>query len=120
MNARAVLLAIAAGVAAFLLSAIAVIELLLPTMEFSVFVALPVGLFVGAAVTALVLFGYGRDGESRVLATAFGTFAIAFLLVFAALLFVVGIGAVVSLLGAVIVGVIVAVAVAVRSRQGTE
>lgn len=116
MNARAVVLAVAAGIAAFLLSAIAVIELLLPTMEFSVFVALPVGLFVGAAVTALVLFAYGDDGGSRALANAVGTFAIAFLLAFAALLFVVGIGAVVSLLVAVIVGVIAALAVAVRGR----
>ncbi|WP_336025231.1 hypothetical protein [Halobellus salinisoli] len=120
MNIRAVALAVLAGGAAFLLTAVAVIELLLPTIEFSVFVALPVGIFAGSAVAALVLFASrAGDDDSQTLANALGTFAATFLVAFAVILFGVGIGAVVALFAAVGVGVLGALAVYLRGPSGS-
>ncbi|WP_049986874.1 hypothetical protein [Halobellus rufus] len=116
MSVRTVAVAVVAGIAAFLVSAVAVIELLLPTMEFSVFVALPAGIFVGSAVTSLVLFAYRGGDDTRRIANAIGAFAATFLVAFGVVLFVVGVGAVVSLLVAIVVGAVGALVVYLRGR----
>jgi hypothetical protein len=102
MKLRVVGYALAAGVGVFLVATVAVSELLLSRIEFSILVGLPVGLFAGALTTALVLLqlGRGTDPTRRGLAmgaAAFGgallgVFAVSALLLNHGLLFALGIG----------------------------
>lgn len=59
MRLRTLGSAAAAGIGGFLLVFVTVAELLLPSIEFSVLVAIPAGLVVGAGVAAFVLLGAG-------------------------------------------------------------
>ena len=61
MDLRTVLAALGVGIAAFLVVAVAVIELL--DIEFSAIVGLPVGVLAGIGAFALLLFGYGDLGR---------------------------------------------------------
>lgn len=73
MNARRPLTAIGAGITAFLVVAVAVIELL--TVEFSAIIGLPIGLVTGLVV-AVVVFLQHDDGSDtlRWLAAALAGF----------------------------------------------
>ncbi|QLG50299.1 hypothetical protein [Natrinema halophilum] len=80
MNIRTHGYAVAAGIAAFLVVFVVVSELLLPYIEFSVFVGIPAGIVAGVltAVTVL-LFSRETDRTRRPLAVALGTFGVTFL-----------------------------------------
>jgi membrane protease YdiL (CAAX protease family) len=108
MQLRALGLAAAAGIAGFLVTFVVVAELLTPSVEFSVFLAIPAGVAVGALFAAAVLFGVGgADGSrKRSLATALGSFAVAFLVGFVLSFAVVGVGAALSILVGLLVGAI--------------
>jgi hypothetical protein len=123
MRLRTLLYALAAGVAAFGLTVVVVVELVIPDVYFSLLVALPVGLVVGAVVAAAVLLlaGEKRTPTQRALAYALGTFGAVLLVVFAGLSvsgLPVGVTAA-ALLGSVL-GVVAGIGVFVRRRQGGE
>jgi hypothetical protein len=110
MRARTLGYAAAAGVAAFLLAFVAVAELLAGTVEFSVFVALPVGVVAGVAAAALVLHWTGRDADAghRRLARALGAFGVGFLAALLAVAGAVGAGVVLGMVAGVAVGAVAA------------
>jgi len=85
MDARTLALALAAGLATFLVVGAAVTEFALRWIEFSLFVGLPVGLVAGVTAAATVVLGSGDEASarSRRVAVAVGAFGVAFLLVFA-------------------------------------
>lgn len=98
---------------------VAVAELLTPSFEFSVFVAIPAGVVVGALFAAAVLFGVGGadDSRQRSLATALGSFAVAFLVGFAVSFAVVGVGAALSILVGLLVGTVGGIVAYGRRRR---
>jgi hypothetical protein len=118
MQLRVVGNALAAGVGAFLVVTVAVTELLLPRIEFSILVGLPVGLFAGALTTALVLWqlGRGTDPTRRGLAMGMAAFggvmlgviALSALLLDLGLVFAIGVG--------VALGLVVGAGVFVQAR----
>lgn len=76
MNMRAASAAVGAGIAVFLVVAVAVIELL--NVEFSAIVGLPVGLVVGAAVATFVATQYDAlAGPARYAVDAAAGFGLA-------------------------------------------
>lgn len=83
MNLKIFGLALAAGVATFIVAGVAVTELLQPRIEFSLLVGLPVGLVAGSLAAAVVAWGVneGEPPQRRRLATAFGAFGAGFLVV---------------------------------------
>lgn len=117
MRLRTIAYAAGAGLAVFLLVAVAVTELLAARIAFSALVGLPAGLFAGAAVTALVLAGLGgADPRLRALAAGVGAFGVVALAVLAALIALGRTGATLSLVLAAVVGLLAGGVVAVRSR----
>ncbi|WP_049941126.1 hypothetical protein [Halorhabdus utahensis] len=73
-----------AGIATFLVVFFAVSEALLPYIEFSVLVGIPVGLLVGTLSAAFVLTEFGSDTSQtrRALARGLGTAGIGFVVAF--------------------------------------
>lgn len=120
MNLRLLGLALAAGLATFLLVGVVVTELLASRIAFSLLVGIPAGLFAGAVVATLVAWASDAGGppERRRLATAFGTFAATFLLVLVVGA-VVPVGMTIGVLAGVVVGVVAAVGSYVRARGRT-
>lgn len=110
MRLRTVGLAVAAGVAAFLVVGVAVTELALAWIEFSLLVGLPAGLATGAFVAAATFLGLaeGAPARRRRAALSVGGFGVAFLAVLVVAAAVGGQGVVVSLVVAGGVGVVVA------------
>jgi hypothetical protein len=84
MDARNVGIALAAGLATFLVVGALVTELALPFIAFSLFVGVPVGFVAGLTVTVFVLVGLADDLATRRRrgAIAVGSFGVVFLLVF--------------------------------------
>jgi hypothetical protein len=84
MELRHVGLALAAGLATFLVVGVVVTELALPFIAFSLFVGIPVGLVAGLTVTVFVLLGLADElpTRRRRAAIAVGSFGVVFLLVF--------------------------------------
>jgi len=117
MRVRTLGYAAAAGIAAFLVVFVAVSELLLPAIEFSVLVGLPAGIGAGVLIAAVVLVRFGRhaDGTPRPLALALGTFGVTFLAVFVALVSLRP-GVTGSIVIATGLGIVAGLAVGVRSR----
>ncbi|WP_144903135.1 hypothetical protein [Halobellus captivus] len=113
MNVREVGSAALAGLAASVAAFVAVTEILSSTVEFSVFLGLPAGVFVGVVAAAVVLLSY--RGRSPTLARALVGFAVAFLVGFAALVLGTGFGVIAALVVGVVAGVIGALAVFVRA-----
>ncbi|NHN49377.1 hypothetical protein G9464_17540 [Halostella sp. JP-L12] len=76
-------MALAAGFAAFVVVGVAVTELALPWIEFSLFLGLPVGLVAGVSVAAAVYVGLSEDarGQHRRIAVATTGFGVVFLAV---------------------------------------
>lgn len=110
MNLRLLGLTIAAGLATVIIVGVAVTELLQSQIEFSLLVGIPVGLFAGAVVAALVAWGTteGAPTQRRRVAIAFGAFATSFLAVLAAGV-VLPIGTVLGITLGIGVGVVVAI-----------
>jgi len=107
MRLRTLFLALAAGIATTLLVGAAVTEALLPTIEFSALVGLPLGLAAGFVVGSLVLILLaGRDTatEHRHAATAVGVAGIVLLAVFGLAVFLLGQGAMIGLIVGAVVG----------------
>jgi hypothetical protein len=74
------LLALAAGLAAFLLVGAVVTAALEPRIEFSLLLGLPAGVVAGALTVAAVAYGLRTDGgRAPVLARGAGWFGVAFL-----------------------------------------
>ncbi|OAQ52644.1 hypothetical protein HTG_09975 [Natrinema mahii] len=63
MRGRTLGYAAAAGIAAFLVVVVAVSELLVPAIEFSVLVGLPAGVGAGVLVAAVVFVQFGRHAD---------------------------------------------------------
>ena len=84
MERRDVGLALAAGLAVFLVVGALVTELALPFIAFSLFVGIPVGFVAGLTATAFVLLGLADElpARRRRAAIAVGSFGVVFLLVF--------------------------------------
>lgn len=121
MQLRSVFLALVAGIATTLLAGAAVTEALLPTIEFSAIVGLPVGIAAGLLVGALVLVGLaGRNTPPvhRHAATAVGVCGLVVLGVFAIAVFAAGVGALVGIAAGGVVGMIVGAGVFVWLQQG--
>lgn len=110
MNFRSLGVTIAAGVATFLIVGVAVTELLQSSIEFSLLVGIPAGLIAGATVAAVVAWGVseGAPAGRRRVAVAFGTFAVTFLVVLVAGVFL-PTGTTLSIIVGIGVGTIVAV-----------
>lgn len=111
MQLRTLFLALAAGIASTLLVGAAVTEALLPAIEFSAIVGLPVGIAAGLLVGALVLLGLvGRNtpADQRHAATAVGVFGASMLGIFAIAVFVVDVSPSASLLVSTVAGVLIA------------
>ncbi|WP_247008120.1 hypothetical protein [Halorientalis litorea] len=117
MRLRTLALALAAGVSAFVLVAVAVTELASSRIEFSLFLGLPAGLVAGAVTTALVAVGLGRSPASRRFALAAAAFGVAFPLSLVAIAFLVGSGILTAMAVAVVVGTAAAVGTYVRARN---
>lgn len=82
MDIRAVVLAVVAGIAAFILVGVAVSESTSAAIEFSVFLGIPAGAVAGIAAAASVYRLSGaRDPATRRMALAGGGFGVVFLLV---------------------------------------
>lgn len=113
MGIRSIALAAGAGVAAFLL--VAVTELARPRIEFSLFVGIPAGIAAGA-FTVAVYPGLADDAPAsrRRAAGAAAAFGVGFVVVFVALGWVAGVGAVTAIVGAVVAGLAVGVAAYLR------
>lgn len=110
------LLALAAGLAAFLLVGVAVTELASRWIEFSLLLGLPAGLIAGVVATVLVGGGLARSEGRRYDAALAGGFAGAAFLVVSvavAVLTTNTYGIIAGALG----GVVVAIAVALRTRD---
>ncbi|AGB32989.1 hypothetical protein C488_10076 [Natrinema pellirubrum DSM 15624] len=108
----------AAGIAAFLVVFVAVSELLLPFIEFSVLVGLPAGIGAGVLVAAVVLIQFGRnaDGTPHPLALSLGTFGVTFLTVLAVALVLLRAGVAGSIVIATGVGLIGGLVGGLRAR----
>lgn len=108
MNIKSLALALAAGVAAFLVVGIAVTEFAQPWIEFSLFLGIPAGLGAGAFVTALVYLWLADDvpAHRRRVAAAFASFGVAFLVLLVLISVVLDIGTVLTLVVAAVVGVL--------------
>ena len=83
MNLKIFGLALAAGVATFIVAGVAVTELLQSRIEFSLLIGLPVGLLAGSLAATVVAWAVneGEPPQRRRLATAFGAFGAGFLVV---------------------------------------
>lgn len=83
MDLRAFALAGAAGVAAFILVGVAVTEVTVRWIEFSLFVGIPAGILAGVVASIVVYLGLTRDTPKvrRRVALALGTFGATFLAV---------------------------------------
>ena len=102
--------ALAAGLAVFLAVGVAVTELAGTWIDFSLFVGLPTGIVAGAAAAAVVAFGLsgGADLRLRRIAGGMAGFGVGFLLAVVGL-GVLGVGVVLSMGVAVVVGLVAAV-----------
>lgn len=118
MQLRTLGLAAVATGTTFLVVTVAVAEALLPTVAFSILVALPVGLAAGAAAGALVLvqLGRGRDPRRWGLAVGLGAFGAGVLAVFAGGMLA-GAPATLSLLAGVVCGVVAGLVLGIRSSR---
>ncbi|WP_123538827.1 hypothetical protein [Halosimplex salinum] len=108
MKLRTFGLALAAGVAVFLVVGVAVTEAALQWIEFSLFVGLPVGLVAGVTAAALVLLGVGDEVslQRRRAAVALGVFGVVFLAVLVVVAGVFSVGTLHSLSLATAVGLL--------------
>jgi hypothetical protein len=120
MRLRTLGYALAAGVAAFGLTVVAVVELFLSDVYFSLLVALPIGLVVGAVTAAVVLLlaGPGRTPTQQAVAYALGTFGAVLLAVFGGLT-VSGapVGTAIAVVVGSVLGVVAGAAMFVRYRR---
>ena len=120
MNYRLFGLALAAGLATFLVVGVAITELLQSRIEFSLLVGLPAALVAGALAAGLVAWGVneGAPAQRRRLATAFGTFGVGCLVVLVAGIFL-PIGTTISIVLGAGVGVVAAIASYLRTTGKT-
>lgn len=81
MRPRTLVLALAAGIAVFLVVAVVVTELALPYIEFSLFVGLPAGALAGLLAAAYVLLRGDAEPPATFGALALGAFGVVFLTV---------------------------------------
>lgn len=120
MRLRTLGFAMAAGIAAFGLAVVAVVELVIPDVYFSLLVALPIGLVAGAVVAAVVLLlaGSRRTPTQQALAYALGTFGTVLLVVVAVLMAVgLPLGMTVATAAGTILGLVAGAFVFVRRRE---
>lgn len=118
MRARTLGYAAGAGIATFLVVFVAVSEVLLPYIEFSVLVGIPAGLVAGSLAAAFVLTQTGQKANStrRGLARALGTFGVVLLVAFA-LALVLQLSATISIVVATAIGLLAGAGVFVRNRR---
>lgn len=112
MQLRTAFLALAAGIATTLLVGAAVTGALLPAIEFSAIVGLPVGIAAGLLAGALVLLllaSRNTPSDQRHAATAVGVAGLATLVVFAIAVFAVGVGATLGLVAGAVAGLAIGV-----------
>lgn len=111
MRGRALLAALATGVAAFLVVTVAVTEAAQPWIEFSLFLGLPAGVAAGAFATALTYLWLGDvDAQRRRVAMGLASFGVVFLVVLVAVGELLEYGAVLTLFVAAVAGASGAVA----------
>lgn len=108
MNFKPFVLAIATGIATFLIVGAGIATLVQPWIELSVFVGIPVGLVAGTIATALVALGLGDvpSVQRHRIAAAFAAFAVGFLVVLVAGSVILGLS--LSMLVGVSIGLIAA------------
>jgi hypothetical protein len=118
MEGRDVGLALAAGLAVFLVVGALVTELALPYIAFSLFVGIPVGAVAGLTATAFVLLGLADELPTRRRrgAIAVGAFGVVFLLVFVVEAVILSTQNSVALPVAVVVGVFGAILAFLQTR----
>jgi hypothetical protein len=112
MDARSLLLALAAGLATFLVVGVVVTELAQPWIEFSLFLGLPAGLGAGTLVAAVVYLWRAADAPAgrRRVAASLASFGVAFLVVLLLVGALVNVGTALALIAAAVVGVLAAIA----------
>ena len=120
MTVRSLVLALAAGIAAFLVVGIAVAEFTQPWIEFSLFVGIPAGIAAGAFTAAAVYLGLAEDAPARRrrLAGTFAAFNVGFLLGLVVLGFVGNLGVVMAIVGSIVLGLVVATVGYLRGPNG--
>lgn len=122
MNVKSVGLALAAGIAAFLLVGITVTEIAQSWIEFSLFLGLPAGFAAGAFTVAAVYRGLAGDSPSqrRHITGAFAGSSTVFLVVLIVLSGLLNLGVTLALGIAFVVGLLAGIGVYVRESEGPE
>lgn len=122
MNGKSLGLALAAGVATFLIVGVAITEFVQPWIEFSLFLGIPVGVAAGAFTAAAVYFGLADDelAQRRHIAGAFTRFGVVFLVMLIALGGLLNLGVTLALGIAFVVGLLVGIGAYVRGSKGPE
>lgn len=112
MQLKSLVLALVAGLAAFLVVGVAVTELVQSWIEFSLFLGIPAGLGAGAFVAALVYLWLADDvpAQRQRVAITFASFGVAFLVILLAISIVLDMGTTLTLIVATVVGIMAAIA----------
>lgn len=122
MNAKSIGLALAAGLAVFLIIGIAVTEFAQTWIEFSVFLGIPAGLATGVFTATAVYLGLADDvpAQRRHITEAFVGSSTAFLVVLIVLGGVLDLGITLTLGIAFVVGLVAGIGVYIRGSKGPE
>lgn len=119
MSLKSTLLALVAGVIAFLVVGVGVTELAQPKIEFSLFVGIPAGIVAGAFAASAVYVGTADSSRrSRRVGGSIAAFGAAFLLSMLVLGLVGNIGIVLSMPVSIVVALVAAGAIYVFVRDG--
>lgn len=122
MNGKSLGLALAAGVAIFLIVGVTVTEFVQPWIEFSLFLGIPAGFAAGAFIAAAVYLGLADDepAQRRHIVGAFAGFGAVFLVVLIVLGGLLNLGVTLALGIAVVVGILVGIGAYIRGSKGPE
>ncbi|WP_276255270.1 hypothetical protein [Halomontanus rarus] len=119
---KRIVLALGAGIAAFLIGGVTVTEVARPWIEFSLFLGIPTGLALGTVVAAAVSLGLADDAPPRRhrIAVSLAGFGVSFLVTLVVLGGLVNIGAILALVVSFAAGLVAAAVIHLRRPSGRE
>lgn len=122
MSVRSFVLALGAGIAAFLIVGVGVTEFAQTWIEFSLFVGIPAGLAAGAFTAAAVYLGLADDAppRRRRIAGSFAAFGAGFLVALLLLSWVLNLGVTIGIVISVVVALVLAVVAYLRGPRGAD
>ncbi|WP_207586257.1 hypothetical protein [Halomontanus rarus] len=117
-HVKRIVLALAAGIAAFLIGGVTVTEVARPWIEFSLFLGIPAGLALGTFVAAAVSLGLADDATQHRhrIAVSLAGFGVSFLVTLVVLGGLVTIGAILALVVSFAAGLVAAAVIHLRRR----